>query len=267
MVKARLLDEHIAGLQRRSKGRYRLYSTFGQEACRVATAIELTQGDLVSDVQANASMGLLFGVKPVALLRHIVTMPSSKEEPNCTALLNKGITSDRQLPWIEDADDRIKMALGSAVTYKTQKLPSIVVAYLNSVELPKKLWKHIFKLAAELNLPIIFVALPESGKKAAAAANVGAIAKAAGIPSIPVDAKDAVALYRVAQESIGRARGGDGPVLIQCIAIPALGKKSSEMNDALNYLKSFMIERKVCTEHWAGHIADVFRKEIATLNL
>jgi hypothetical protein len=38
-----------------------------------------------------------------------------------------------------------------------------------------------------------------------------------GFPSIPVDAQDAVAVYRVATESIALMRQGRGPTLIECL--------------------------------------------------
>jgi len=37
-----------------------------------------------------------------------------------------------------------------------------------------------------------------------------------GIPVIPVDGNDAVAVYRVVTESVARARQGRGPTLIDC---------------------------------------------------
>src|SRR5487761_578435 len=76
IVEARLLDEHIADLQRKATPRNRMKSTRGQEACRVSTAIELQQGDLISDAQAGLTMGLLLGAKPDALFRHLAAVAS-----------------------------------------------------------------------------------------------------------------------------------------------------------------------------------------------
>ncbi len=61
MAEARVLDEHIVRLQKGVKGRRRLDSTRGQEACRVSTAIDLVAGDLVSDSQVGVVMDLLAG--------------------------------------------------------------------------------------------------------------------------------------------------------------------------------------------------------------
>ncbi len=55
---------------------------------------------------------------------------------------------------------------------------------------------------------MVFVVLPARGAKRAG--GVTALALECGVPAIPVDADDAVAIFRVAQESIGRARIGGG---------------------------------------------------------
>jgi TPP-dependent pyruvate/acetoin dehydrogenase alpha subunit len=264
MVEARLLDEHVTKLQRKSKAKQRLYSTFGQEACRIATAIELNSGDLVSDVQVSAMMDLLFGAALTPMLRHIDAVISGKQAR--TTMLTEEAIVRRQLPWIDDAGDRLQIALGAALAFKTLKQSNLVITYVHNSDLPKRSWKEVLTLAAKLNLPIIFVVLPETGSKGSRPTNLCAKARSAGIPGILVDANDAVALYRVAQESIGRARGGDGAVLIECIPYRPQGQRNNEIDDPIVYMKNFMTARKVCTDEWADRAGDVFRKKLAIAN-
>jgi TPP-dependent pyruvate/acetoin dehydrogenase alpha subunit len=264
MVEARLLDEHVTKLQRKSKAKHRLYSTFGQEACRVATTIELNSGDLVSDVQVGATMALLFGAALTPLLRHIDAVISGKQAR--TTMPTEEVIARRQLPWIDDASDRLKIALGAAFAFKTLKQSNIAVAYVHNADLPKRSWKQVLTLSAKLELPIIFVVLPETGIKESRPTNLCAKARSAGIPGIPVDVNDAVALYRVAQESIGRARGGDGSVLIECIPYRSQGQRNNEIDDPIVHMKNFMTARKVCTAEWADRAGDAFRKKLATAN-
>src|SRR5207302_1402230 len=159
MAEARVLDEHVVGSQKRvkslkaAKGRGRLNSIRGQEACRVSTAMDLGPGDLVSDSQAGVVMDLLAGAKVSSLLNGL-----------------DGV------------------------------------------------------------------------------ANLSAKTARWGVPGIPVDAGDAVALYRVAQESLGRTRGGDGPVLIECVAYRMEGSGGGTPGDPLVQMKEFLVGRKVCTK-------------------
>jgi TPP-dependent pyruvate/acetoin dehydrogenase alpha subunit len=254
MVQVRLLDEHITKLQRKTKAR-RLASTFGEEACRVATAIELKQGDLVSDSQISATMDLLFGAALNPLLRNIAAVTAGSQATNATL-------GSRQLPWIDGAENRINMAMGAALTLKTQKQNNIVLAYADQEELPKRAWQQALTLSAQLNLPIIFILLPEADGKGEAT-SICKDARTAGLPAIPVDANDAVALYRVGQESMGRTRGGDGPVLIECISSRLIGQRKNRMNDPILHMKEFLIGRNICSEHWTNHADDVFRKKLA----
>lgn len=259
MAQARSLNEHIAKAQRKTK-RQRLATAFGEEACRMATAIELKQGDLVSDVRMCATMDLLFGATLTPLLRHIAAVISGSQAENTISTETAIVT--RQLPSIENAEDHLHMALGAALTLKTQKQNNIVMAYAYHAELPKRSWKQILALAAQLNLPIIVVLLPEAEGKGEAT-NICAKARSFGIPGIPVDANDAVALYRVAQEAIGRSRGGDGPVLIECISSRRAKQRNDDVNDPILHMKRFLTGRKVCSEEWANHAGDAFRKKLA----
>lgn len=259
MAQARLLNEHIAKAQRKIK-KQRLSSAFGEEACRVATAIELRQGDLVSDARMCATMDLLFGVTLTPLLRHIAKVISGAQAED--TISTKAAIATRQLPWVEGAEDRLNMALGAALALKSQKQNNIVVAYAYYAELPKRSWKQLLALTAKLNLPIIFVLLPEASGKGETT-NICAKARSAGIPGIPVDASDAIALYRVAQESIGRSRGGDGPVLIECISFNSAEQRSNEINDPISYMKKFLTGRNISNEDWVNHVSDSFRKKLA----
>src|SRR3982074_2477048 len=87
MAEARVLDEHVAegqGLAHGSKGgnglkgRKRLDSIRGEEACRVSTAIDLGPGDLVSDSQVGVVMDLLAGTVVRSLLKHVAELGAGK---------------------------------------------------------------------------------------------------------------------------------------------------------------------------------------------
>jgi TPP-dependent pyruvate/acetoin dehydrogenase alpha subunit len=252
MVEARILAEHIARLQRGVKAGRRLDSTAGQEACRVSTAIELGPGDLVSDAQQGVVMELVLGAKVGHVLKRIAALGSKGE------LRDDG----RVLPWIEDVDDRLRTALGAALAFKSLKQASLVLAYVRRRDAGGGSWRRILTLAGKLELPIIFVVLPEvEGKKKrhTGVSNISAKARSCGVPGIPVDSSDAVAIYRVAQESIGRVRGGGGAVVIDCVAYPVEGK----VVDPVAQMKAFLLGKKVGAPAWLNHAGDAFRKRIA----
>ena len=259
MAEARVLDEHIAKSQKTVKGR-RLESTRGQEACRVSMAIDLGPGDLVSDSQVGVVMDLIAGAKASSLLKRVAEIHSGKK----TRGAKLGEASGRVLPWVEDAGERLRMAMGAALSFKTLGRANVVVAYVRHGEVGKGVWRKVLALAGKLELPVIFVILPAvKGEKRDGVANLSAKTARWGVPGIPVDAGDAVALYRVAQESLGRTRGGDGPVLIECVAYRMGGSGGDTAGDPLVQMEEFLLGRRVCTKAWLERAGERLRRRIA----
>jgi acetoin:2,6-dichlorophenolindophenol oxidoreductase subunit alpha len=259
MAEARALDEHVTKLQKRGKARRQLDSTSGQEACRVSTAIDLGLGDLVSDSQVGVVMELLAGAKIDSLLERMSAVGSGKK---IKAVKLSGISA-QLLPWIDDAEERLKMAMGAAASFKALGRSNVVVAYVCHGEVAKGVWRRLLGLASKLELPVIFVVLPAAkGDKRAGVVELSGKTTRWGVPGIPVDAGDAVALYRVAQESLGRTRGGDGPVLIECVDYRAEGKAKTATVDPLVSMKEFLLTRKVGTETWLKGAGDRVRRGI-----
>lgn len=265
MADARALDEHIQGLQKGVKGRRRLGSTRGQEACRVSTALELLPGDLVSDSQAGVVMDLISGAQAKAQIDSLLGRVAEFHEGKIDgAKLAKDGALARVLPWVDCVGDRLRMAMGAALSFKTLKRGSLVVAYVGHDELGKKEWRQILETASKLELPMIFVVLPGSGKDQGGVRQLSAKVRGWGMPGMPVDAHDAVALYRVTQESLGRIRGGGGPVLIECKGYRVEGVREDSADDPLAQMRNFLLGRKVCTEAWLEKAGKRLRKRISS---
>jgi TPP-dependent pyruvate/acetoin dehydrogenase alpha subunit len=226
----------------------------------VSTAIDLGPGDLLSDSQATVGMDLLAGVKIDSLLKRAAEFHSGEKASGARRVRRSG----RMLPWIEDTEDQLRMAMGAALSFKTLQRANVVVAYVRHGEIGKAVWRRTLGFASQLELPIIFVVLPASkGAKIRGATSLSAKSAGWGVPGIPVDAGDAVALYRVAQESLGRTRGGDGPVLIECLEFRTGGKNGSPPVDPLVQMKNFLLGRKLCTAAWLKSAGDGLRRRIA----
>jgi acetoin:2,6-dichlorophenolindophenol oxidoreductase subunit alpha len=265
MADARALDEHVQSLQKGVKGRRKLRSTRGQEACRVSTALELLPGDLVSDSQAGVVMDLIAGPQLKAqidsLLKRVAEFHEGKI--NETKLARQGALA-RILPWVEDAGDRLRMAMGAALSFKTLRRGSLVVAYVGHDELDKKQWREVLEAASKLDLPMIFVVLPSNEKDQGGVRQLSAKVRGWGMPGMPVDAHDAVALYRVTQESLGRIRGGGGPVLIECKGYRLEGVREGSADDPLMLMRSFLLARKICTDASLKKAGERLRKRLSS---
>src|SRR6185437_900121 len=94
----------------------------------------------------------------------------------------------------------------------------------------------IFAAAASRSLPVLYILEGATPPEEACH----------GIPVIRVDASDTVALYRVAYESITRAREGGGPTILECAAWPA----DPEPADPLQKLEQYLTAKKLFRPHW-----------------
>lgn len=280
MVRARLLGKAPA---KRRRGE----SAAGLEACLASPSVDLGPGDFVSDAVTGGTVDFLRGAAFVWLagttqqvLRK--TTVESVLRPDARGG-RKGLPADcgspSRLPAISGNEERIWASLGVALTLKAQhsdergktkggvaKESSVVVVYARPGEVTPKLWRKVLSFAAEQLLPVLFVVLPAARRKDAA--GVGAMSELAsrlGVPGMAVDADDAVALYRVAQEAIGRARIGGGAALMECVPFVIEGTKGrhNAPADAIAGLEQYMLGRGVATRRWMDREASSCAKRIA----
>jgi len=264
--------------------------TAGREAALVSTSIDLTARDLVSDSFTTPVLEFLRST-PLNRALH----PKSKSNSG-RILADCGSASRLLAP--ADPTARIQSALGAAAALKSaaalaksaaeaasEEEPtdpaardsSVVLFYALPNEIPAAAWKSALAFAAEHDLPIVFVVLPaaHTQKRSARAANkvaLGVLAHHARVPAIPVDAADPVALYRVAQESIGHARIGGGPALIECFAFALESssahpttRKPFSPDGAIATLAQYMLSRHIVTERWMEQEAKSFTTHLARL--
>ena len=274
MVRARVLAQALGS--RRRGG-----STLGLEACLVSASVDLGPCDVVSDALGGKVVEFLRGVK----LGEALGRGAGVRGPRVTA--NCGEAA--RLPATDGIAERIWMALGAAAALKAQAAQAriesraksetagqsgVVVMFAMAGEAAPALWRTALTFAAKQELPVMFVVLPDArargskgrGRKAR---QMSAIAIRCGVPGIPVDADDAVAIYRVAQESIGHARIGGGPALMECepFMVEGAGGKRSPAAAAIAGLEQYMLQRRVVTKASMEREAKSFEKLVAAANV
>lgn len=274
LLKTRLLDSALPP-SRRSRIR-------GLEASLVSTSIDLLAGDLISDALTGSTISFLRGASLASLLNP-ASRPRKSASKHATDA-HCGVAAP--LPYTPRIADRLWTALGAAAALKSQpphtcpqadpqpELPAplgVVTFYALPGEVPPALWRGALTFAAAHELPAIFVVLPAlrtqaSKKPAPKPTPVSPIALRATVPGIAVDADDPIAIYRVAQESIGRARAGGGPALIECVPfiLEGVPQRRAASIDAIAALEQHLLRRNVVTQSWLVSESNSFSVRLAS---
>jgi len=169
--------------------------------------------------------------------------------------VDPGFPTQNILPTIADSSTALYAALGVAFACKAaangSRDSNIVLAYTSDAEASLA----AARLAEQHCLPILFI-LSHNGTIATASLRAHRFA----IPAIPVDRDDAVAVYRVAQEGIGRARAGGGPTLVECIRYAAPQKHKP---DAIATMERYLTTKGLFNASWKRALIAGFRRELA----
>jgi TPP-dependent pyruvate/acetoin dehydrogenase alpha subunit len=239
--------------------------TVGREAALVSTSLDLAAPDVVLDAFESPVVDFLRGIPLDRAL-------GSKSRRSRRIVADSG--SATRLPAPAETAARLWCGVGAAVQIQSTSLSapskagardsSVVVVYTLPGDVPGDAWKSALSFVGERDLPIIFVVLPAASTlKRPPKFDIRAIAHRAHVPAMPVDAADPVALYRVAQESIGHARIGGGPALIECVSFPtrSFGRPALG-NPALAHLKEYIFSRGIATRVWFEREASSFSAQI-----
>lgn len=118
---------------------------------------------------------------------------------------------------------------------------AIAMLFLSAGDLPSAGHKRFLAEVACIKPPLIILALAGRG----AEPGIAEIATKHQVPGIPVAADDPVALYRAAQECLGRARAGGGAALIEAV-------RFTGSPDPRALLRRQIVARGAATERWCA---------------
>lgn len=216
----------------------------GHEAVVTGSTLGLGPQDSIAASIRNFSALIAGGTPLNCLLHHRDAIDS------CSHGLG-GIVAPDRLP-----ADPFNMGTGVALVHKFEQKKNVVVALCSEVSPSLDQWREALKFAGAQKVPIIYVMKSGATDPASTARQnphleeVSFTAREYGFPGIIVDGADVVAVWRVAQESLHRARNGAGPTLIDC--------RMESAEDPLARMERYMRKRDVwdeaCKKRVAGQI-------------
>lgn len=237
LLRCRLIQEQA---RQASSNYYNL--AIGHEAVIVGPTAELTAEDTIASPARNLAALVARGAPVAGLLMDLRSgAPASMLPPS--------------MP-----QDPFNLATGMALAHRLAKQRHVVVAFCPQESPALETWHEALKFAGVHKLPVIYViknGVADQRSSSDHAPHLEAfsfMARDYGYPGIIVDGQDVVAVWRVAHESIHRARNGSGPTLIDC--------RTDAKRDPLVHMEHYMRKRNLWDDGWRKQAEAGIRGEI-----
>lgn len=212
MVYTRVLDQRAISLNR--QGRLGFYAPVaGQEATMIGSQFALQKDDFILPSYRDVPQMLWHGMPLNQIFLYSRGHQAGGTIPEDVHVLMPQIIIGAQ----------IIQAAGVALGFKKKKEKKVAVTYIGDGGTSQGDFYEGINFAGAYDAPAIFIiqnnryaiSVPvELQTKAETLAQKGV---AAGIPAYQIDGMDVLAVYRVMQEAIERARNGEGPTLIESL--------------------------------------------------
>lgn len=198
MVKCRMIEERAKGLTERGRLAESKMGAIGREAAAVGAAIDLMPEDAVVRSNRDFIVDFIKGLPLNRIVRRLLAGGEGRE------------TTGYQLT----------AAIEVAQSNKMKKNDKIVAVFRDGGAASMQTWNEALRVAGAEQMPMLFVSystvLIGTENLDVQSRLEESAAWPHGFPSIPVDGRDVVAVYRVATEAITHARKGNGATLIEC---------------------------------------------------
>src|SRR4249920_1006638 len=214
-------DERLSILVRQGKVRSGVYTGIGQEAIIVGTCFGLRKEDFVCPLHRDLGAFLMKGVEPRVMMSQMFGKPSGLSKGRDSAL-HSGVNELGIFGNTSMLGANLPVAAGLGLTFKMEQTDNVVVAYFGEGASNTGDFHEALNFAGVQRLPIVFVcennqyAYSVPIEKSMAIDDVADRAHSYGFDGVAINGNDVLAVYQSTQGALARARGGDGPTLIEC---------------------------------------------------
>jgi TPP-dependent pyruvate/acetoin dehydrogenase alpha subunit len=238
MLKCRALSRRVQEISSKPEG------FAAREAVFAGTLAHSRRDDCVVAAQDAPLIALLRGAQLTSVVAQPISDPISDPiDPSDTAKVSPG-----QLALIRGMGQaRDLLQSGKVALVFCGNDPGALAFQREAVALAAKHKAPVVCLI-ETNLSLLTAGEHRTGKKRKRTQG--------HFPEIVVDGADVVAVFRVAQEAVRRARNGQGPSLITCV-MPDEGTP-----DPLAFMEQYLRRKNLWSDEWQRRIADDFTVEL-----
>ncbi len=281
MLKCRMLNERVNTLTKPNRRIEDRFPAAGHEAAVAGAVIDLLPEDTLVPSAHDLCAGFVKGVPLEEMFGQLLSSAASSDN-GMRDLAQECYEPLNVLAAFPTNKARLDRATRIASENKTKGNCKVVVVFSGGVAASGSLRLDAVDFAGMKDLPIALVchdphAVGEGGPEPQAkAGDLSLKALASGIPCIPVDGNDVVAVYRVASEAFAHARKGCSPTIIECKtcgspslrgrgsakARPQEGAKLQSANDPILAMESYLTGKGLFNESLRIEVTRQFSKEL-----
>src|ERR1700730_9651200 len=214
-------DERPSNLVKQGKGRRGVYTGIGQEAIIVGTCFGLRKEDFVCPLHRDLGSFLMKGVAPGTLMSQMFAKTTGLSKGRDSAL-HSGVTELGIFGNTSMLGANLPVAAGIALTFKIEATDNVVVAYFGEGASNTGDFHEALNFSGVHRLPIVLVcennqyAYSVPIERSMAIDDVADRAHSYGFDGVAINGNDVLAVYQSTLGALARARGGEGPRLIEC---------------------------------------------------
>src|SRR5437899_4439687 len=217
----RAFDERLSVLVKQAKVRSGVYTGIGQEAIIVGTGFGLRKEDWICPLHRDLGAFLMKGVEPRVMMSQMFGKAAGLSKGRDSAL-HSGVNELGIFGNTSMLGSNLPVAAGLGLTFKMERTDNVVIAYFGEGASNTGAFHEALNFAGVQRLPVLFIcennqyAYSVPIEKSMAIDDVADRAESYGFDGVAINGNDVLAVYQATQGALARARGGDGPTLIEC---------------------------------------------------
>jgi acetoin:2,6-dichlorophenolindophenol oxidoreductase subunit alpha len=222
MLRIRLFEDAVLRLFLANEVEGTTHLCQGQEAIPVGVCAVLEPGDTVAATYRGHGAALAQGVDATALMAELLGRETGTNGGRGGSM-NVTDLEHGLIGCFGIVGGSIAAATGAALAAQLTRDGSVAVAFFGDGAVNQAYFHECLNFAAVRQLPVVYVCennlYGEWTPMAAvtAGADIAVRAAAYALPSQTVDGNDVLAVREAAAVAVGRARGGEGPTLLECL--------------------------------------------------
>lgn len=239
MLEIREFEEKIRFLFLEGKMPGTVHQYIGMEACAVGVCSALEDHDVIASTHRPHGHAIARGISMEAIMGELY----GKTTGCCHGKggsMHLGDLARGMLPAIAIVGGNLPVVMGMGLAFKIRKEPRVAVSFFGDGASNEGAFHEALNMAAVYGVPAVFVCennmygASTSIKRVMKIENIADRAAAYGMQSDIADGMSVLDVYAHAKEAVDRARGGEGPTLLELKTFRLCGHSRRDPNNYMS---------------------------------